>query len=203
MSRNIRQSPIAERFEHLLSVLSSRRFLQMEGLGNEVPFFICDYAPAESVEMAKMQRQLANRLNQQGTRVLEINLYSLSIELLKAEGDWDWYLAEEAGMPKAKLLEDIQSILDVETILVPAMAERMAKEAFDVMFVSGVGEIFPFIRSHNVLNNLQKVAKQQPTVMFFPGSYSHSVASGASLELFGRLRDDKYYRAFNIYDYQA
>lgn len=203
MSRNIRQSPIAERFEHLLSVLSSRRFLQMEGLGNEVPFFICDYAPAESIEMAKMQRQLANRLNQQGTRVLEINLYSLSIELLKAEGDWDWYLAEEAGMPKAKLLEDIQSILDVETILVPAMAERMVKEAFDVMFVSGVGEIFPFIRSHNVLNNLQKVAKQQPTVMFFPGSYSHSVASGASLELFGRLRDDKYYRAFNIYDYQA
>lgn len=203
MSRNIRQSPIAERFEHLLSVLSSRRFLQMEGLGNEVPFFICDYAPAEYVDMAKMQRQLANRLNQQGTRVLEINLYSLSIELLKAEGDWDWYLAEEAGMPKAKLLEDIQSILDVETILVPAMAERMAKEAFDVMFVSGVGEIFPFIRSHNVLNNLQRVAKQQPTVMFFPGSYSHSVASGASLELFGRLRDDKYYRAFNIYDYQA
>ena len=203
MSRNIRQSPIAERFEHLLCVLSSRRFLQMEGLGNEVPFFICDYAPAESVEMAKMQRQLANRLNQQGTRVLEINLYSLSIELLKAEGDWDWYLAEEAGMPKAKLLEDIQSILDVETILVPAMAERMEKEAFDVLFVSGVGEIFPFIRSHNVLNNLQKVAKQQPTVMFFPGSYSHSVASGASLELFGRLRDDKYYRAFNIYDYQA
>ena len=106
-------------------------------------------------------------------------------------------------MPKAKLLEDIQSILDVETILVPAMAERMAKEAFDILFVSGVGEIFPFIRSHNVLNNLQKVAKQQPTVMFFPGSYSHSVASGASLELFGRLRDDKYYRAFNIYDYQA
>jgi hypothetical protein len=203
MSRNIRQSTIAERFEHLLSVLSSRRFLQMEGLGNEVPFFICDYAPAEAVEMAKMQRQLANRLNQQGTRVLEINLYSLSIELLKAEGDWDWYLAEEAGMPKAKLLEDIQSILDVETILVPAMAACMAKEAFDVMFVSGVGEIFPFIRSHNVLNNLQKVAKQQPTVMFFPGSYSHSVASGASLELFGRLRDDKYYRAFNIYDYQA
>ena len=203
MSRNIRQSPIAERFEHLLSVLSSRRFLQMEGLGNEVPFFICDYAPAESVEMAKMQRQLANRLNQQGTRVLEINLYSLSIQLLKAEGDWDWYLAEEAGMPKAKLLEDIQSILDVETILVPAMAERMVKEAFDVLFISGVGEIFPFIRSHNVLNNLQKVAKQQPTVMFFPGSYSHSVASGASLELFGRLRDDKYYRAFNIYDYQV
>ena len=36
--------------------------------------------------------------------------------------------------------------------------------------------------------------------MFFPGEYSHSLEKGASLDLFGRLHDDKYYRAFNIYD---
>lgn len=203
MSRNVGQKPIAERFDHLLKVVSSQRFLRMEGIGNEVPFFICDYNPSESVEMTKMQRQLANRLNQQGVRILEINLYDLSIALLKEGGDWDWYLTEEANMPKAKLLEDLQSILDVETVLVPAMANRMAHEAFDALFISGVGEVFPFIRSHNVLNNLQKAAKRQPTLMFFPGSYSHSMESGASLELFSRLHDDKYYRAFNIYDYQV
>ena len=203
MSRTIGQQSIADRFEHLLQVVSSPRFLRMEGLGNEVPFFICDYKPSESVEMTRMQRQLANRLNQQGVRILEINLYDLSIDLLKEAGDWDWYLAEETNIPKAKLLEDLQSILDVETVLVPAMADRMAREAFDVLFISGVGEVFPFIRSHNVLNNLQKAAKLRPTVMFFPGCYSHSVETGASLELFGRLRDDKYYRAFNIYDYQV
>lgn len=203
MSRNVGQKPIAERFDHLLKVVSSQRFLRMEGIGNEVPFFICDYNPSESVEMIKMQRQLANRLNQQGVRILEINLYDLSIAILKEGGDWDWYLTEEANMPKAKLLEDLQSILDVETILVPAMAKRMAHEAFDALFISGVGEVFPFIRSHNVLNNLQKAAKRQPTLMFFPGSYSHSMESGASLELFSRLHDDKYYRAFNIYDYQV
>ena len=203
MSRNVGQKPIAERFDHLLKVVSSQRFLRMEGIGNEVPFFICDYNPSESVEMTKMQRQLANRLNQQGVRILEINLYDLSIAILNEGGDWDWYLTEEANMPKAKLLEDLQSILDVETVLVPAMANRMAHEAFDALFISGVGEVFPFIRSHNVLNNLQKAAKRQPTLMFFPGSYSHSMESGASLELFSRLHDDKYYRAFNIYDYQV
>ena len=153
--------------------------------------------------MTKMQRQLANRLNQQGVRILEINLYDLSITILKKGGDWDWYLTEEPNMPKTKLLEDLQSMLDVETVLVPAMASRMAHEAFDALFISGVGEVFPFIRSHNVLNNLQKAAKRQPTLMFFPGSYSHSMESGASLELFSRLHDDKYYRAFNIYDYQV
>ena len=203
MSRNIGQKPIAERFDHLIKVVSSQRFLKMEGIGNEVPFFICDYNPSESVEMTKMQRQLANRLNQQGVQILEINLYDLSIAILKKGGDWDWYLTEEANMPKIKLLEDLQSMLDVETVLVPAIASRMAHEAFDALFISGVGEVFPFIRSHNVLNNLQKAAKRQPTLMFFPGSYSHSMESGASLELFSRLHDDKYYRAFNIYDYQV
>ncbi len=93
-------------------------------------------------------------------------------------------------------------MLDVESVVVPAIVKQMDAHEFDVMFLSGVGEVFPYIRSHNVLNNLQKVAKAQPTLMFFPGEYSHSLEKGASLDLFGRLRDDKYYRAFNIFDQQ-
>ena len=66
-------------------------------------------------------------------------------------------------------------------------------------FLTGVGEVFPYIRSHNVLNNLQSHAKLRPTVLFFPGRYVHSLEKGASLDLFGILHDDKYYRAFNVY----
>ena len=72
-----------------------------------------------------------------------------------------------------------------------------------MLFLSGIGEIFPYIRSHNVLNNLQSTAKTKPTVLFFPGEYRHSLEQGASLELFGLLHDDKYYRAFNIYEIQV
>ena len=102
-------------------------------------------------------------------------------------------------MDKDKLLEDMQSILDVRSAIVPAIAERLESEEHDVLLLHGIGEIFPFIRSHNILNNLQSTAKSRPTVMFFPGSYTYSPDTGASLELFDRLHDDKYYRAFNIY----
>ena len=102
-------------------------------------------------------------------------------------------------MEKSKLQEELQGILDIETVIVPAIAEKIASTDFEVLFLSGIGEVFPYIRSHNVLNNLQSTAKEQPTVLFFPGAYSHSLESGASLDLFGRLRDDKYYRAFNIF----
>jgi len=54
-----------------------------------------------------------------------------------------------------------------------------------------------------VLNNLQSTAKDKPTVLFFPGSYTHSLAVGASLDLFGVLHDDKYYRAYDILNYEV
>jgi len=82
----------------------------------------------------------------------------------------------------------------------PAISQQMHSSEFQVLIITGVGEVFPYIRSHNILNNLQKRAKDKPTVMFFPGSYQHSLATGASLVLFGALQDDKYYRAFNILD---
>jgi hypothetical protein len=39
-----------DRFEHLLKVTASDRFLTKQGLGNEVPFFICPYDQGEAYE---------------------------------------------------------------------------------------------------------------------------------------------------------
>ncbi len=199
MSIELEAKPIQERFQHLLTLISSERFLKRQGLGNEVPFFICPYKPEEAVEIGRMQKQLINRLDQINVRVLDINLYDLSVSILKQEGDWDWYLENETTMPKQQLREDLQGILDASDILIPAIAKKMANQDHEVMFLSGVGEVYPYIRSHNILNNLQSTAKDKPTVMFFPGAYTHSLENGASLDLFGRLHDDKYYRAFNIF----
>jgi hypothetical protein len=149
--------------------------------------------------MERLQKRLVNRLAQSGVRILEINLYDLSIELLKERGIWERVLAMEESVTKDQFKELLQGVLDPEAHLIPAIARKISETEFDVMFLSGVGEVFPYIRSHNVLNNLQSTAKEKPTVMFFPGAYTHSLESGASLDLFGRLHDDKYYRAFNIF----
>lgn len=195
----IDKKSIQDKFQHLFAVISGQRFLNKEGLGNETPFFICPFEPEEAVEMERVRRQLVNRLGQTGVRVLEINLYDLSIEILKERGIRDRILEMEETVSKDQLKELLQGVLDPETHLAPAIAARFAAAEFDVFFLCGVGEVFPYIRSHNVLNNLQSAAKEKPTVLFFPGAYTHSLESGASLDLFGRLRDDKYYRAFNIF----
>lgn len=218
MSQKISQQSLASRFEHLVNVISNPRFLEMRGLNNDLPFYICEFKAAEAFEMQRMQAQLINTLaslaveclGNRGVKVLEINLYDLCIELLKTrEGSnpgcnlWDEILAIESDVDKDNLLELLQNVLGIEDYLIPAIGERMQQTEFDVLFLSGIGEVFPHIRSHNVLNNLQSTAKEKPTVMFFPGEYRHSLEQGASLELFGLLHDDKYYRAFNIFETQV
>jgi hypothetical protein len=188
-----------ERFQHLLAVISGNRFLQMTGIGKEVPFYICPYKPEDALEMESIQKHLANQLEQIGVRVLHINLYDLSMNILKKDGDFEWLIENEQRLPKQRILEEIQGILDVQTVLVQEIGKQLNSNEYDVLFLSGVGEVYPYIRSHNVLNNLQSVAKQRPTLMFFPGAYTQSLETGASLDLFGRLNDDKYYRAFNIF----
>ena len=191
-----------ELLDHLVAVISSRRFQTSADSGNEVPFFICPYAVQDAVAINAMRANLVNQLATQGVRVLEINLYDLSVEMLRERQVWDDAIAIEPNSSKAELLELLQGVLDPENHLIPEIGERLKRTEFDVLFLSGVGEVYPFIRSHNVLNNLQSTAKEKPTLMFFPGKYTFSAAKGASLDLFGTLHDDKYYRAFNIMHYE-
>lgn len=192
-----------ECFDHLFNLIGSERFVKKQGLGNEVPFFICPFPATKAKEMDKIRNQLSNKLSQQGVPILDVNLYDLAISLLKKRNIWDQVITTETEVTKNQLKELLQGVLDSESHLIPAIDEKMQTSNFKVMFLSGIGEVFPYIRSHNVLNNLQKVAKDQPTVMFFPGEYKHTLEDGASLDLFGRLHDDKYYRAFNIFHCEA
>jgi hypothetical protein len=198
--RSFESRTIHDVFEHLLKVVSSARFLRMEGLGNEVPFFICPYRPEQAVDMERVRQQVVAQLASRSISVREVNLYDLTVELLKERGIWEQLRELEPTVGKDELLELLQGVLDTEHHVIPAIAARLAEAPYDVAFLSGVGEVFPYLRSHNVLNNLQVVAKTRPTVLFFPGAYVHSLAQGASLDLFVTLHDDKYYRAFNLFD---
>ena len=189
--------------EHLFAVLSGKRFLRMEGLSNEVPFFIYPYDPKDALAVAGSKKRVKNRLANKGIEVREINLYDLSVEILKDRGVWDRLLAVEPEQDKADFRELLQGMLDPQLHLAPAIHAKLAEGDFDIFFLTGIGEVFPFIRSHNVLNNLQSVVTGKPMLMFFPGRYEQSDTLGSSLVLFGRLKDDQYYRAKNILEQEA
>ena len=194
---------LSKQEEHLFAVLSGKRFLQMEGLSNEVPFFIYPYDPEDALVVTGSKKRIKNRLANKGIVVREVNLYDLSVEILKERGVWDRLIALEPEQDKADFRELLQGLLDPQLHIASAIRAKLDEGEFDIFFLTGIGEVFPYIRSHNVLNNLQSVVTRKPMLMFFPGRYQQSDTLGSSLVLFGRLQDDQYYRAKNILDQEA
>ncbi len=178
--------------DKLFDNLKKESFLSMSALGGEIPFYIVPYNAEQENDVVAKIKQLKQRLSLEGIGVFEINLYDLSLSMLEGRGILDKIVEKEKSLSKSKLFKTLQGVLDSETKLIPHIAELTKKNPSQILFLTGVGQVFPFIRSHTILNNLQNSIKDRPTVMFFPGTY------GADLSLFGELKDDNYYRAFNL-----
>lgn len=188
---------IAKKYKHLLTVIQMKKFLQMDALGGEIPFFISTYNPEQELEIVKAIRGLKNKLETKGIKILELNLYDIAIDILNEQLGESEIFELEKQMDKNEFKNALQSVLDIKEVLMPKVKSLIDENAAQVYFITGVGNVYPFIRSHNILNNLQNVAKEAPTVMFFPGIYNNR-----SLQLFGKLKDDNYYRAFNLDNYK-
>jgi hypothetical protein len=188
---------IAQKFKHLLTVIQMKKFLQMEALGGEIPFFISTYNPIQELDITKAIKGLVNKLETKGIKILELNLYDIALDILDEQLGRGEIFELEQQMDKEEFKNALQSVLDIKEVMMPKIKSIIDASKAQVYFITGVGTVYPFIRSHNILNNLQNVAKEAPTVMFFPGRYT-----GQSLELFGKLKDDNYYRAFNLDNYK-
>lgn len=193
----MQKDDIATKFKHLLTVIQMDKFLNMEALGGEIPFFISTYNPEQELEIVKAINGLKNKLETKGIEVLELNLYDICMNILDDQLGEGEIFALEKQMDKTEFKNALRSVLDIKEVLMPKIKSIIESHNARVYFMTGVGNVYPFIRSHNILNNLQNVAKEAPSVMFFPGNYN-----GQSLELFGKLKDDNYYRAFNLDNYK-
>lgn len=189
---------LTNKFKHLYEVIASDRFLSKEALGGEIPFFIAAYEAEQQLPVEDATKRLIKKLETSGVPVLEINLYDIACSILEEEIGLEEFFNIEKEMDKEEFLDAIQSVLEIHQVLMPKIDSLIKASSAKVYFLTGIGLVFPFIRSHTILNNLQSIAKDSPTVAFFPGEYN-----GHSLNLFGLLKDDNYYRAFNIDNIEA
>lgn len=187
-------SRFEERLDKVLDRLTSDELLSGRGLGNEIGFYIFDYPPEREMAVREhiefLLAQVPKRRPE--VRVKHVNLFDLVIDHLQSRNLLDKALEQARRKGDAFLVKALEQ---------PLHGSKLAKvfekfcdlEKHDLFLTSGVGAIYPLLRTHTLLNNLHHVMRHKPLVMFFPGRYD-----GQSLRLFGQLKDDNYYRAFKL-----
>jgi len=187
---------IYERLDEILPIITDKRFRENKGLGNEIGYYIFDYNPEDEIIVREHIRFLKQKINNEGMDfyIRELDLYEIMIEILEQKG----YLKKVFDMEKKKgtdaILKPIKNTLRLtqKNDLVVEYIREMVQEN-DVVFLTGIGKIWPIIRSHTVLNVLHSVIDRVPLIMFYPGTYS-----GQDLNLFDEISDQNYYRAFKL-----
>ncbi len=186
------------RFEHLLALMSSRKFLDMTGPSSDIPYYICPFRVEETKVMYQIIKQLIGALELKQIKVLNINLYSLTIEHLDSLNELNRLINDEVTTPRTTFFNSISGLTDAKDFFCDLMITKITEASPDIIFITGVGEVYPYIRSHKILSTLDSKYTEKPLVLFFPGKYETDNVKGSNLTLFGIL-DDRYYRAFNIY----
>lgn len=196
-------TPLQKRdFEHrcasFAEKLNDAAFLANKGLGNEVGIFTFCYDPSLEAAARDFFRRLANdsRAGKLGAgdvraNLVERNLYDVLLGIVEKKRVLDRLPAQEAKRGSDGVLKQIQRIATPEAY-VEAM-DWSPHAPGDVLLITGAGEAYPFVRVHNVLNNMQSAFRDVPVVVAYPGTFD-----GGSLSLFGKLRDGNYYRAFDL-----
>lgn len=188
-------STLSERLNAALTRMTSRELLNNEGIGNEVGFYIFDYPPEQEL---KVRHWLTDVLpgyllrSKPDLDVLVVNLFRLVVTYL----DERKILAQAYDMQKKRGNDALARALSGplnETRLCDYLVRKHNPAGRDLVLMHGVGECWPILRSHALLNNLHSRMGFTPLVMFYPGTYTTQ-----ALSLFGKLPASNYYRAFRL-----
>ncbi|MCR6544412.1 DUF1788 domain-containing protein [Dehalobacterium formicoaceticum] len=188
-------SNIYERLDRILSIIMDKRFRENKGLGNEIGFYIFDYDPRDEMVVREHMGFLKEKTSDHtSVKIKEFDLYEIMLEILAGKGYLEKVFDMEEKKGTSQILKPIKNTLRLtqeNDLVVAYIRERV--EDNDIVFLTGVGKIWPIIRSHTILNVLHAVIDQVPLIMFYPGTYS-----GQELHLFDDISDQNYYRAFKL-----
>ena len=198
--------PMNELSERLFKILSHPGFLDMNGLANEVPIFIQTYEPAREDDIRRMVESLAIRLINAGVMLKSLDLLDLVLEEMEEDQILEDLLRDEVNSQRADILETLQNYADPKTHIVPRLIRAIGNEGTQLTLITGPGRIFPFLRTHTILESLQPAMLRHPVVIFFPGEYVQELTGGSHLRLFGSIPSPRinnpYYRAMNLDHYR-
>lgn len=183
-------SNIIEQLNQIPKRFSEASFLQNKGLSNEVGIHVFCYDPKDELIVRGYFAELMEQTDMP-FRIVECDLYRIFLQICEEKRILKTIPAMEEKKGSEYLLQQLQKFATPE-IFVEKMTYAPHLDG-DILLISGVGKVYPFMRSHKILDNIQHLFADIPVVMLYPGKFN-----GQELNLFGDFHDGNYYRAFNL-----
>ncbi len=183
---------LQHRLDLILERIESPRFLQNDGLGNEIGFWIFDYPAADELHVREQLRLLCDTLNKRGYQFAHVNLFELLLQMLDQRGLLARTFERERQVGAPALRKSLAGPLS-QTKVAQFLAAQIQPDTQKFVLLSGLGSAWPLVRGHELLSALQDVMGATPLLLFYPGEYS-----GLDLMPFGKVASRHYYRAFKL-----
>lgn len=178
---------IQKRLDNVRQMIQIQDFLEGKGLSNEVNIRIFCYEPRDEMAVRHFIEQLSTDLTLE-CQLRICNLYQIFLNL-RRHGYFGCYPDMEEEDGHDYLLEQLQSTIGVDEIVQEIQSEPF--QPGEVLVLTGVGEAFPFMRIHTLLE--ASLFAERPVLVFYPGTFNDQ-----QLRLFNCLKPNNYYRAFNV-----
>lgn len=178
-----------KRLDDLKKLIQTPEFLEGKGLSNEVNIRIFCYEAKDEMIVSDFVHNLTNNKNLNCT-IIECNLYKTFLSICEDMGIMDSISEMEEMDDGEYLLEQLHSAISEYDFINKIQYEP--HKVGDVLLVTGVGDAFPFMRVHSLLEALQPSFSDIPILVMYPGEFN-----GFQLRLFNKLQPNDYYRAFN------
>ncbi|MEB5918195.1 DUF1788 domain-containing protein [Enterococcus innesii] len=187
---------IQEHLTKLDEAIRKEDFLLNRGLGNEVGYYIFDYDPEDELVVREHMEKISGTSINGEYEIKVFNLYTIMLEYLEKRGFTEKAIKMEQRRGLQKLVEALSRLLKMdqaeeENVFFEYVNKNTPEKS--VVFLTGIGELYPLIRAHSILNKLHQVFDRVPVVMMYPGEYDKK-----SLTILKTNKDDNYYRAFRI-----
>lgn len=191
-------SPEARAF--IVDRLSDDALLGRSGFTMRQGTYVLPYPPAQRTYAQDVVRAIcAEDLPNRGVRAAQVNLYDIVLEFLDAQDMWAPLCEAERDADRDELIMMLQDTISVGDVIKPAVEERIVESGCDIAFITGVGETYPYVRTHTLLGEIET---DKPVVLVFPGEYRQNPDGSTSLDILDipSAANGGYYRATSVFD---
>ena len=176
-----------ERLSKLKEMFKNKDFQSNRGISNQIGVYIFAYPPKEEMKIVAFVEQIKN---EKDYVIHEFDLYKWFLSVCEDKKILKTIPSMEEKKGSEFILNQLSKIATAE-LFIKKLGETIYKPG-DIILITGVGKVNPFMRVHAILEKTQNLFRDTPIVVMYPGTYD-----GHELHLFNKFSAN-HYRSFNL-----